>query len=374
MGLKRLFKARRYGRRHGRASTAFRKWGLRRFSRPSSSHRRGMYRRGGRSIVRTSYKRTSAPVDKQLFIKYGSRRRYPRSSRRFEKKVADIISKPIRIIAEQITNISAVTDVNAKYWSNIGTYGDYSSLFAKLFANADDFNTQDIHNGIPAATIYNVSATVLRLHLLEYKRTLSFTNTSTTPVNMTSYSFTPRYAISSIPAAGSPSSLRPDDIINNETTSGTLLATTTSIAASDPRYTPYMCPTFLQFYKILGVKKSIINPGGTVHITQVLRDVTVSNIVAGPPGQYYLLPGKSKSLMVKFYGIEGTRTDDTSKSLLSAPYLRCRQYDVITVRKGHDIREIAYEYPNVPTLTTNNNVTFINELQGTKVAAQSVNP
>lgn len=273
--------------------------------------------------------------------KYKSRKRYPRLSKRFQKKVMDVLNHPMYYKVESLDNINAPT-ADIAYWAefDLGHTEDLSKVFAEAYRNADAFNIADPNSG----GLANPLAYMFKVHVLSSHKVMTFTNTSEMNLDFTFYEIVPRYDLNALQYG-------PLDVLGASGEDGDMLDTLadpapSSLTISDYRMTPYKCPVLTMNYKIMGVKKNTVLPGASVtvklcnydyYITNVLDNQTVHSSAFDKRRKIY------KALLVKVLGQEAQNAT-SGLPRFGKVHFRQRVQTQYEFRVAPDQRKIKVEY------------------------------
>jgi len=319
--------------------------------------------------MRTGIKRTIA-VGSTLYGKYTNRKRYPRTSRRFARKVSDCLLHPLILRREQVQAISTVPNKCEWFSLSCGEATDLPLVFRNAHANAFGYSVTD--PGI--SSILDARANFFKVHVISMKNYFHMTNTSNARVSLYAYSVRPR---GDIPWAR-PGPLA--SLVGHDTSRDLPYFGQPQMSHQDYRFTPYMSPALCHYYKITGVKKIVLEPGMDTNMS-----VVVNNFYASVEADYYVdavhdpvyrARKYSRYLIFKIHGQEATDNliANPTSLFIGDAQLRVRSQFHVEFRNVPDARKII-DYPAITYPTyTHDEQTILNPVTGGEVQYKDLNP
>lgn len=310
----------------------------------------------------TRFRRTTNQLG-SLFIKYKSRRRFPRMSRRFVRRVNDAIHMPQVIKTTGQTQIESLTDRCAYATFEVGTAGTLlDRVFHDAYANAITYAYQD-----PTGSLANSRALFFQVHVLKWATTLTFTNTNNHRSTLVFTEAIPRHDI----PYGTSYSITPAWCIGESTSGALPEQSLPQPLANQWNFTPYMSPQLVHNYKLGNVKKVVLEPGSSTTVSIGVNNFTYTKQFDYQPSMYAARRGSAKYLIVKLTGPEATSETSLEANIIGTAQVRVRSTTTVQFRPLPSTRPII-DY-DVPVNALYTNPISMNEQIGQPQVSENLN-
>lgn len=246
-------KARRVSRilgKYAKSSAGLRRSTTTRTGRPPLP--RGFFKHGRRGRVSTLNRKSTGPINSSYRYRASYRRKF-HISRRKQRSVALATGHTIQNTAVLNGFWNGANGVATWNVIDLGVQADTIAIANNVIANAAGFDVPD-PNTVPGSSDQYLMNTKVLNHSINY----FCINSSTTKITVTCYPLIPRLDITT--------GREPLSCMALGRTGELLFTGGTSMPFNDPRFTPYMCPTLREQYKIMKPKVFTVHGGGKFNL------------------------------------------------------------------------------------------------------------